>query len=293
METSRCRAFIAAAETGTFSKAAERLSYTPSGVSQLVSALEADLGFPLLRRSKRGVSLTAEGEKLLPAVREFLNQEQNIYQLAADVNGLVIGSVKVASYVSIAAHWLPSVISAFQCDYPQIKINLMDGTWQEINKWLDDKQADIAFTSFIPPMPFDWIPLAQDPMMAILPKNHPMAGADCFPIEKCQGEKLIVPGLGFDVDAMALFDEFGIKPDIAFSTVECFSALQMVEQGLGISVMNELITQKWPSDVVKIPIEPARSISFGIALPSKKSASPAVRRFIKYAEDIIVHSRKD
>lgn len=56
-----------------------------------------------------------------------------------------------------------------------------------------------------------------------------MAGEARFPIEKCKGEKLIVPGLGSDVDAMALFDEFGIKPDIAFSTVECFSALQMAE----------------------------------------------------------------
>lgn len=66
----------------------------------------------------------------------------------------------------------------------------------------------------------------------------------------------------------------------------------MAEQ-VGISVINELITQKWPSDVVKIPIEPARNISFGIALPSKNSASPAVRRVIKYAEDIIVRGRKD
>lgn len=90
METARCRAFLAAADTGSFSKAAELLSYTPSGVSQLVSALEADIGYPLLRRTNKGVTVTAEGSTLIPAIREFLNCEDNIYQLAADTNGLLI-----------------------------------------------------------------------------------------------------------------------------------------------------------------------------------------------------------
>ena len=71
METARCRAFLAAAETGSFSKAAEALSYTPSGVNQLVTALEKELGFPVFRRNTKGVTLTENGELLLPAVREF------------------------------------------------------------------------------------------------------------------------------------------------------------------------------------------------------------------------------
>lgn len=291
METSRCKAFIAAAETGSFSKAAELLSYTPSGVSQLVTALEADLGFALLRRTNKGVTVTSDGELLLPAIRELLNQEERIYQIAADTKGLLIGSVTIASYSSIATHWLPTVISRFQADYPQIKINLLEGIRQEVNKWLDDKTADIAFTSYKEPFPYDWIPLTEDPMMAVLPPDHPYAGADSYPITLCRCEKLILPGFGHDDDAIALFDEFGIEPNISFSTVESFSALQMVEKGLGISIMNELITQNWPCNVVKIPVEPARSIMFGMALSSLKNASPAVKHFVKYAEEIIKNER--
>lgn len=287
METSRCRAFIAAAETGSFSKAAELLSYTPSGVSQLVSALEADLGFTLLRRTNKGVTATPDGELLMPVMREFLNQEERIYQFAADAKGLLIGSVTIASYSSIATHWLPKVIGSFQSRFPQIKITLMEGVRQEVSKWLDDKIADIAFTSFREPFPYDWIPLAEDSMVAVLPKDHPRAQDDVYPIELCRNEKLILPGFGHDDDVFALFDEFGIEPNVAFSTVESFSALQMIEQGLGISIMNELITRNWQCDVVKLPIEPARSIMLGIAVPSLKNASPAVKRFAKYAEDII------
>ena len=86
---------------------------------------------------------------------------------------------------------------------------------------------------------------------------------------------------------MPLFDEFGIEPGIRFSTVESYSALQMVEKGLGISIMNELITRNWQCDVVKIPVSPPRSIRFGMALTNLKHSSPAVHRFVKCARDTI------
>ena len=78
METARCRAFMVSAEAGSFTRAAEQLNYTPSGVSQLVTAFENELGFALLRRTKRGVSLTESGKLIIPAVREFLAQEGRI-----------------------------------------------------------------------------------------------------------------------------------------------------------------------------------------------------------------------
>ena len=127
METARCRAFVVAADTGSFSKAAEALSYTPSGVNQLVTALEKELGFPLFRRNTKGVSLTENGRLLLPAIRKFLRQEDRIFELSAEMNGLLIGSVNIAAYSSIATHWLPAVIGAFQRDYPQIHVNLLEG----------------------------------------------------------------------------------------------------------------------------------------------------------------------
>ena len=85
METARCRAFLQAAETGSFSRAAEKLNYTPSGVSQLVTAMEETVGFPLLHRSRKGVRLTEAGERLLPAVRAFLQQDARIEQIAGEI----------------------------------------------------------------------------------------------------------------------------------------------------------------------------------------------------------------
>ena len=186
METARCRAFLAAAETGSFSRAAEVLRYTPSGVNQLVSALEKEVGFSLFSRSTKGVALTANGQLLLPVIREILHQEDRLFELSAQMNGLLIGTVTIAAYSSIATHWLPAVIRAFQQDYPHVEIKLMEGIWQEVSQWLEERTADIGFFSYQENMPFEWIPLAEDPMVALLPRSHPLAEASCYPLENCE-----------------------------------------------------------------------------------------------------------
>ena len=292
METARCRAFLAAAETGSFSKAAEALSYTPSGVNQLVTALEKELGFPVFRRNTKGVTLTENGEMLLPAVREFLRHEDRIFELSAEMNGLLIGSVTIAAYSSIATHWLPAVISAFQQDYPQIRIRLMEGIWQEVSQWLDERVADIGFLSYQENMPYDWIPLAEDPMLALLPPDHPLAGAASYPLKNCEEDSFIMPALGCDDDVEALFRRNGIVPKIRFTTMESFSAMSMVEQGLGISVMNRLITEKHICNVVKLPVDPPSRITMGVALHSKTDASPAVKMFLKYAVRMLTRTEE-
>lgn len=283
METARCRAVLAAAETGSFSKAAEVLRYTPSGVNQLVSAFESELGFTVFRRSTKGVALTENGQLLLPTIREFLRQEDRLFELATEINGLLIGSVTIASYSSIATHWLPAVIRAFQQDYPHVSIRLMEGIWQEVSGWLDDRTADIGFFSYQEGMPYEWIPLAEDPMVALLPPDHPLAGEAAYPLSSCQEDPFIMPALGCDDDVEALFQRNGIVPNIRFTTMESFSAMSMVEQGLGISVMNQLITDGHICNVVKLPLDPPAQITMGAALHSRTDISPAVKIFLKYA----------
>ena len=283
MESARCKAFIMAAELGSFSRAGEALSYSPSGVSQLVTALETEFGFPLLHRTKKGVTLTAAGEKLLPAVRGFIQQEERMYQMAAEVKGLDVGEIAIASYYSISNHWLPKVISAFEKDHPHIHIRLMEGIRQDVIRHLRDSSADIGFMSSGDGLGFDWIPLAEDPMLAVLPKDHPSAKLDSFPVEEFAREGFIMPAFGNDDDVAALFDKFHIEPNIRFSTFESFAAMSMVESGLGVSLMNRLITVNWQCDVVKLPLDPPQSIILGMAIPSLAQAAPAVRKFAEYA----------
>ena len=283
MESARCKAFVLSAELGSFSRAGEVLNYTPSGVSQLVTALENEFGFALLHRSKKGVALTSEGEKLLPALRSFLHQEERVFQLAAEIRGLMVGEIAIASYYSISTRWLPKVIHAFEKDYPNIHIRLMEGIRRDVIDALNSAEADIGFMSSGEGLGFDWIPLAEDPMLAVLPRNHPAAGKKDFPIGDFEKESFIMPAFGRDDDVASLFERFQIRPSIKFSTLESFAAMSMVESGLGISVMNELITKNWHCDVVMLPLDPPQAITLGMAIPSQEQASPAVRKFAEYA----------
>ena len=282
MESARCKAFLAAVETGSLSRAAQRLSYTPSGVSQLVTALEQELGFPLLLRSNKGVHPTADGERLLPVVREYLLQEERLYQEAAETRGLMKGSITVASYTSVTANWLPEVIGAFQKDYPQVEVNMLGGSRRPAVQSLEEKRADMAIFSHQEPMLYDWIPLAEIPMLAVLPKDHPLAGEAAYPLSHCSQERFIMPDQGWDEDVVAMFEKNGIKPGSQYITPENFTALSLIEQGLGMSIMNELVTRNWACDVVKLPLDPPASITMGLAVPSLERASPAVKKFAKY-----------
>lgn len=283
MESSRCKAFLAAAECGSLTRAAEKLNYTASGVSQLISAMESEFGFLLLKRTTRGVVLTAEGEKMLPAVRAFLSQENRMHELAANINGLDIGLINIAAYSSIATHWLPKVIADFKKKYPNININLMEGVRQEVLKWIEEGRADIGLLSGGDDIDYDWIPLADDPMIAVLPKDHPLADAKEFPLDRCEQEEFIMPAMGKDEDVMKMLNKYDIVPNIVYSTNESFSAWALIENGLGISITNELLMHGWDCDVAKIPVSPPEKITLGMILPSVKHASPAVKRFVKYA----------
>ena len=283
MESSRCKAFLAAAECGSLTRAAEKLNYTASGVSQLISAMESEFGFLLLKRTTRGVVLTAEGEKMLPAVRAFLSQENRMHELAANINGLDIGLINIAAYSSIATHWLPKVIADFKKKYPNININLMEGVRQEVLKWIEEGRADIGLLSGGDDIDYDWIPLADDPMIAVLPKDHPLADAEEFPLDRCEQEEFIMPAMGKDEDVMKMLNKYDIVPNIVYSTNESFSAWALIENGLGISITNELLMHGWDCDVAKIPVSPPEKITLGMILPSVKHASPAVKRFVKYA----------
>lgn len=287
MDTARGRAFLAAAELGTFTKAAEKLGYTPSGVSQLVNALEADLGLKLLLRERTGVKLSEEGARFLPVVRQLVKEEERLYQMAAETQGLLVGSVNIAAYSSISTHWLPKVIRMFQEDYPQIKINLREGFRREVSRWLSEKSADVAFMSYMEPMPFEWIPLAEDPMLALLSCSHPLAKKKKYPLKNLPGEKFIMPAFIYDEDVKLLFEKNQLEPRIEITTLESLSAIAMIEENLGMTITNQLVVENMNYNIVKLPLDPPQHLTMGIAIHSMKEAPPAVRKFVEYAVRIL------
>ncbi len=283
METSRLRAFLAAAELGSLTAAAEKLSYTPSGVSQLITALEDDLGLTLLERSKKGVRLTESGEILMPCVRSFLQNEDALYETASNILGLSVGSVSVAAYPSIAAYWLPEIISGFQKKYPRIRVRIMEGIRQEMEDWIRTGDADMGFMTCSGSEDLSWTPIRDDDMVAVLPKDHPLSRGLAYPVNRLESEDFIMPALGHDVDTDKLLEDLNVTPRIRFTTMENPVAFSMISHGLGMTVCNKLCTELWSGRTAILPLDPQYKTTYGIETLKSRHLGPAAREFMSYA----------
>ena len=126
MDTKKYEVFEKIVELSSLTRAAEEMGLTQSGVSHILAGLEEEFGFPLLRRSRVGARLTPEGERLMPFLRDILRSQEQLEQTAAELRGLSAGTVRVATFTSVAVHWLPGMMQEFQAQYPRVEFKLFN-----------------------------------------------------------------------------------------------------------------------------------------------------------------------
>ena len=120
------------------------MGYTQSGVSHILKSMETELGFPLFLRTKQGLVLTHNAEKLLPYIRKLLAANEELDQTVNALNGLETGHITIACFASISRNWLPHVIYQFRNKYPGIEIELLEGGTDDIVKWIREMKADFG-----------------------------------------------------------------------------------------------------------------------------------------------------
>lgn len=283
MDTRKYKVLLSVVDLGSFTKAAEELGYTVSGISHMMNSLEEEIGFKILFRSKKGVTLSHDGAELLPILRSIIKLEEKYEQTLSEMHDLNQGSIHIGSYPSVANHWLPRIIKQFNQQYPKIRIKITEGVNQEILKLLDEKRVDFGFASSQNIGNYKWIPLGTDPMIAVLPLDHPKAEAEFYDLKDIEHDDFIVTAGGNDEDVSNLLRKYSLTPKISYQTFENYSALAMIEEGLGMSVMNELITKGRNVTLVKKKLNPPAFIELGILLP-KDIVTPAVVKFVEYTK---------
>ena len=135
-------AFVKTAEKGSFTRAAEVLGYTQSGLTHMMNSLERDIGFPVLLRGRAGVRLTPAGERIYPLVRQVLSASQALDREITLSNSHKEDTIRVAAYSSIAMHWLPEVIQQFRRVHPELTVDIQMGSADELYRWSREEQAD-------------------------------------------------------------------------------------------------------------------------------------------------------
>ena len=274
MDTARCRAFVAAAKSGSFSKAAEELNYTTSAVSQLITALEEALEVTLFFRSRKGVTLTADGERMYPVIYNFVRQEDLIWQTAADIRGLLVGEIVIAAYPSICVAWLTNI--RFQLD---------DSIRHYVLEALNSGRADIGFLSNQHDFSGEWVTIENNPIVAVVSHESKYAKLDAFPIEECGRADLIQSSYGKDRDLDTIYSKFNVTPNIVYTTRNSYTAAAMAEKNMGVLLVNEMSTRMWNFDLKILPLDPPQYISMGMAVSTLSTASPAVKTFVRFVRD--------
>ena len=288
MNISKYETFLATIEAGSLTQAAENLGCTQSAVSHSIASLEAELGFPLITRSRGGVKLTEEGEKLLPAVRALMASAESLEQTASSIRGLQAGTVRIGAFPSVAVHWLPPILKRFQTDYPNVDFRLLNGDYHDVDQWVQDGSVDIGFINMPNDLDCECIALMEDRLLAIVPEDSRFATYPKFPLIECETEPFISLLESSDHDARKALDSAGVKPNVRFYTKDDYAIIAMVEQGLGVSIMPELLLKGRRDRVRILPLQPEAVRTIGLAVVSK---GPAALKFAEYVIDFVRNGR--
>lgn len=285
MESKKLEALLMAVDLGSFTKAAEVLGYTQSGLTHMMNSLEKEVGFTLLERGRSGVRLTEEGERIAPAVREFLQANARLDSVIEQVASSRTEIIRVSAYASIAMHWLPEIIQRFRDTHPEVTVDIQMGSVEEVYRWVREDRVDMCFASRQEGVSLEWTHLRDDPLLVILPPDYDLQGREQLDIHALQGMDFLMPSLGFHLDIMRALGD--VEPNIRKTQVSDSVIISMVEHGLGVSVLSELVLKGRRDNVVAVPMDPPAARELGIAVRSKKELRPIARRFLTEAKEIL------
>ena len=288
MESKKLEALLMAVDLGSFTKAAEVLGYTQSGLTHMMNSLEKEVGFTLLERGRSGVRLTEEGERIAPAVREFLQANARLDSVIEQVASSRTEIIRVSAYASIAMHWLPGIIQRFREECPDVDVDIRMADHVDVPyELLAQGKMDAILVSPQDEGQYEWVHLADDPMFAVLPKDFDTQGMTAFPLAAFEARDFIMPSQGFDKDIMRIFNRIGVKPHILPTWVDDPTVISMVSHGLGVSMMTELTVRGRTDGVKLLPVEPASSRELGLAVRSLDAASDGPRHFIDCTKRVV------
>ena len=288
MESKKLEALLMAVDLGSFTKAAEVLGYTQSGLTHMMNSLEKEVGFTLLERGRSGVRLTEDGERIAPAVREFLQANARLDSVIEQVASSRTEIIRVSAYASIAMHWLPGIIQRFREECPDVDVDIRMADHVDVPyELLAQGKMDAILVSPQDEGQYEWVHLADDPMFAVLPKDFDTQGMTVFPLAAFEARDFIMPSQGFDKDIMRIFNRIGVKPHILPTWVDDPTVISMVSHGLGVSMMTELTVRGRTDGVKLLPVEPASSRELGLAVRSLDAASDGLRHFIDCTKRVV------
>lgn len=277
--------FMAVVEQESFQKAAQVLQLTPSAISHAVAAMESELGSPLFVRSRQGVYLTNYGKELFPYIKNVLNSDEYLQQAVAQFNGMQKGVVRIGIFNSACVEWMPSLLKDFRHEYPDVSLDIYQGTYDDVFQWLKDGVVDLGFLSACSVGDLAYEPIYEDRIVCVVPKGFQTEHPGYMTIEELKKQHFVTQREGCDADVNNFMSKYDLPGGGGSYIVDDMSAIALVMGGYGVCLVPELVIKNipFPVDVYPLDVEEKRTI----VLASVRSdvLAPAVQRMHDYIMD--------
>jgi DNA-binding transcriptional LysR family regulator len=277
--------FVAVADERHFTRAAERLYISQSGLSASVRALEKELGAELFSRNTRRVELTQAGRALLHESRRTLASAAAARDAVAAVQGLQRGTLSVGTEQCIGIVDVPAELARFHSTYPGIDIRLRQAGTAELVEHVRVGRLDAAFVALSnePPAGVCLSRLESLSMVLICPPQHPLAGRDRVDWTVLAGEVFVDfhPDWGSRQVSDRAFAAAGLTRQVAYEVNDVHTLLDLVLRGLGVAIVPAPIAGKRTGKLVTVRLGPdAPTWDIAVALPAG-SPTGAAQSFLR------------
>lgn len=292
VKLSQLRALVTIADCGNFSEAALQLDLSQSTVSHAIATLEEELGIVLLQRGRHGANLTAVGERIIPHARQLLGLLDTIASEADQAKGLQGGTLRIASFRSVATHVIPGAIARLHHRYPNITVNLLEmDEVHQLKQALHKGDADMVVAEVIYGDEFESIHIFDDDYVALLPPSYGLCDASLSLEQLSQ-----FPIIGSTHDTCGLrvnnqLNSLAHPLKLAYRIRHDSSMVAMVQQGLGVAILPRLAAEPVPTDVRICSLPFALSRPIGATMLKSALHTPAVYAFLDALQETGEFSR--
>lgn len=281
----RYEALLKILELGSFTRAAAELGYSQSAMSKMITSLEEEYGVRMIRRSRYGIQLTAEGEALLPYIRNIVSQQVLLRTAANDLHDVISGEIRIGTFASISNDWLAPMIERFWQIYPQIRFDLIQGDYSDITETVRSGRLDIGFVNRNAAMGLITRYLKTDEFLLVLPEGHPLAEKESIELGDIAGEAFLMVRTGEKKAFSELteaFEKAGVQPNVMLHASDDYTILSMVEKGCGVSILSEKIIRASGRRVVTRSLADPIKRDICIVTRGAETVPVAARRFIDF-----------
>jgi DNA-binding transcriptional LysR family regulator len=283
MELRQLEYFVAVAEEASFTRAAQRVHISQSGVSAQIRQLERELGAELLDRSGRAVTMTAAGAAALGPARAALASVEALRQAVDEVTGLVRGRLSVGMVSGCTITELFDALAVFHAAHPGVELALYEDSSDRLIEAVRDGTTDLALVGAAGGLPegVAGLSIVSEPIVAAVPPDHPLASAESVPLAKLCGYPLVCMPRGTGIRAVldGACAAAGLRPEIGLEASAPAAVADLAARGLGAAVLSRSMTAPHAARLRVLTIEDVATPGV-LALIWRRQAGAALRELL-------------